>query len=76
MTIVSRMLDRSVLANGSGPGRPFATLHTGWSLRRVATAIWDTALNGIAPLGYEDETGFHYGQPPHSPKLTGRPQAR
>jgi len=26
-----------------------------------ATALWNDALDTVAPLGYEDESGFHYG---------------
>jgi hypothetical protein len=60
MTIVSRMLERSYLPKGDGlsgrnhPAPP----------RIRAAVIWEAALDVIAPLGYEDETGFHYGTPP------------
>jgi hypothetical protein len=30
---------------------------------RIAT-LWRAALGCIAPLGYEDEMGFHYGEMP------------
>ncbi len=36
---------------------------TGWSLSRIAAA-WRAFCNSFAPLGYEDETGFHYGDRP------------
>lgn len=66
MTIVSRMLERSSLPKGQnslvrnltkGPsGRQGLFAHV--------AAFWDASLNAIAPLGYEDEAGFHYGLPP------------
>lgn len=28
-------------------------------------SFWQTLLDWIAPLGYEDETGFHYGEMPY-----------
>jgi hypothetical protein len=27
-------------------------------------AAWYAAINFLAPIGYEDETGFHYGAMP------------
>jgi hypothetical protein len=32
-------------------------------LGRLSTA-WSFLVNYVAPLGYEDERGFHYGEPP------------
>jgi hypothetical protein len=28
---------------------------------RIACA-WQASMNSLAPMGYEDETGFHYGE--------------
>ena len=41
---------------------PGARLGT-WT--RVAIA-WRAVINHLAPIGYEDETGFHYGEMPAS----------
>jgi len=27
-------------------------------------AVWEAALNFLIPTGYQDETGFHYGEEP------------
>jgi hypothetical protein len=35
----------------------------GWGLSRL-TAAWRAFRDSFAPLGYEDETGFHYGDRP------------
>jgi hypothetical protein len=37
--------------------------HSGNLLAAIA-AIWHAALEFEVPIGYEDETGFHRGQPP------------
>jgi hypothetical protein len=37
------------------------------SLARIAV-LWHTAINYLVPIGYEDETGFHYGGMPESSK--------
>ena len=34
-------------------------------LTRLAVT-WHTAINYLVPIGYQDETGFHYGQTPPS----------
>lgn len=26
-------------------------------------ATWEAAINFLVPIGYEDESGFHYGEP-------------
>jgi hypothetical protein len=39
----------------------------GWT--RIAVS-WQTALDYFVPLGYEDESGFHYGEMP-APSITG-----
>jgi hypothetical protein len=31
------------------------------SWTRIAV-VWHAAINYLVPIGYEDETGFHYGQ--------------
>jgi hypothetical protein len=31
---------------------------------------WDMALDYLAPIGYEDETGFHYGEPAREEALS------
>jgi hypothetical protein len=28
------------------------------------TIVWHAAINYLVPIGYEDETGFHYGEMP------------
>jgi hypothetical protein len=33
------------------------------SWTRIAIA-WRTTINYLVPIGYEDETGFHYGEMP------------
>lgn len=33
----------------------------GW--RNQLAAVWFTMIDSIAPTGYEDEKGFHYGPP-------------
>jgi len=65
MTIVSRMLERSPLPKGqrslvSSPAK--LPIDRPSLLTHVATLV-DAALTAIAPWGYEDETGFHYGTP-------------
>jgi hypothetical protein len=70
MMIVSRMLARSYLPRGTTLGNRALRLVDRWSLRGRVTAIWNAAINAIAPLGYEDESGFYYGLPttPADPK--------
>ena len=34
------------------------------------TAGWRALIDCIAPLGYEDETGFHYGELPKQRRLS------
>jgi len=41
---------------GKAGARPLAYLH-----RLFAT--WRAALDSLAPIGYQDESGFHYGEP-------------
>ncbi len=50
---------RSALASG---GLALLRNRTG-GLARMA-AVWHAAMNLIAPLGYEDESGFHLGEMP------------
>jgi len=61
MTIISRMTEMSEL-----PGRHADTPTTPSTLRVESRwdSLWERLLNKIAPLGYEDELGFHYGLPP------------
>jgi hypothetical protein len=38
-----------------------------------AVAKWRPALRIEIPVGYQDETGFHYGQKPAEKKITWPP---
>jgi hypothetical protein len=61
MTIISRITESSDLP-GHNRGRR-ATKST----LRISTrpeSLRERLLNAIAPMGYEDELGFHYGLPP------------
>lgn len=66
MTIVSRMLERSSLPKGqnSRVRNPTKGPSDRQGLLAYVAALLDAGLNAIAPVGYEDETGFHYGLPP------------
>jgi hypothetical protein len=46
-------------AGGIVPGA-----RSGWRTRAAVTC--QAAINHLAPIGYEDETGFHYGAMPVS----------
>ena len=57
MPIICRLL------NGENPvGRPDTFTVTDPAASGFAT-IWNTVLDALAPLGYEDQDGFHYGHP-------------
>jgi hypothetical protein len=66
MTIVSRMLERSHLSKGcdSSPTNFGLPTHARRSRLTRIVFLWNAALQAIAPLGYEDEIGFHYGPTP------------
>ncbi len=69
MTIVSRMLERGDLRE-----RCRAESHSGIARRpRLGLAprtMWEALLRSLAPMGYEDKTGFHYGLPPANGDLS------
>jgi len=33
---------------------------------RLIAVSWDAVVNFIVPIGYEDQSGFHYGEQPIS----------
>jgi hypothetical protein len=47
----------------SGSARHFAGVSSRGVLGRFAS-VRNTFLNLIAPVGYQDAAGFHYGKPP------------
>jgi len=65
MTIVRLLIKKGV--------RPKWPCHRGESaisvnrrsrcLQRIA-AVWHAAISFLVPIGYEDKSGFHYGEPP------------
>jgi len=65
MTILSRMLERNYLIKGQdSAGRDTTLPVVGCrSLLRSVVSVWEALLDSAAPIGYEDETGFHYGPP-------------
>jgi len=54
--------DNAPVINRAGGIVPAA--RTGWRTRAAVTC--QAAINHLAPIGYEDETGFHYGGMPMS----------
>ena len=61
MTIISRMTETSCLSR-QNPDRRAAKSTLRTDVRREP--LRDRLLDAIAPIGYEDELGFHYGMPP------------
>ncbi|MGD0812052.1 MAG: hypothetical protein ABSA83_00460 [Verrucomicrobiota bacterium] len=47
-------------SDGDGLNVP-AARPGGWAR---LTIVWHAAINYFVPVGYEDETGFHYGEMP------------
>lgn len=39
--------------------------------RARLAVMWEAAVNYLVPVGYENETGFHYGEP-MTPELVDR----
>ncbi|HEX5218123.1 MAG TPA: hypothetical protein VFZ59_01030 [Verrucomicrobiae bacterium] len=61
MTIISRITESSDLpGHHRGRRATKSTLRT--DPRRES--LRERLLNAVAPLGYQDELGFHYGLPP------------
>jgi len=60
---IGRLLSENALViNRAGGIVPAA--RPGWRTRAAVTC--QAAINHLAPIGYEDETGFHYGGVPVS----------
>lgn len=57
MTSISHIEERALPA-------PLSPLRLGRRPR-----FWQAIMNRLIPLGYEDETGFHYGMPEVVPVL-------
>ena len=66
MIITSNIPERGVRM-GMPPGvdHPDASRVQSGFLSHVV-AMWHAVLNFVAPFGFEDETGFHYGEMPAS----------
>jgi len=58
--VASELVPVPLSRSSRKPRLPDARQGSGGRLSRV----WDLLLNIVAPLGYEDEQGFHYGEPP------------
>lgn len=60
---------REIAQNGSkwsspsGNEKNVNSSETGWGFSRLVS-IWRAFGDSFAPLGYEDENGFHYGDRP------------
>lgn len=63
MTIVSRMLERGdIRERCRADGRTAVLPRTRFVF--APWAVWEALVRSFAPMGYEDESGFHYGLPP------------
>lgn len=73
MTRSSRITDQGGRAKQFGSPASDALLlarHATGFVTRLGVA-WDSAVNAIAPIGYEDEWGFHYGVQPQANSSDG-----
>lgn len=73
MTRSSRITEQGVRAKRFGsPASDVLLLarHVTGLVTRLGVA-WDAAVNAIAPIGYEDEWGFHYGVRPKANSSDG-----
>ena len=68
MTIVSRMSERGCLRKrrDSTAVTHSTVRQAGWCVFASIASLSKAVHDALAPVGYEDETGFHFGQPPVS----------
>jgi hypothetical protein len=72
MIIASNISERGVRVGlPSGVDRSQVSRGPSGFLPRLAS-VWHSTVNFLAPFGYEDEIGFHYGDTPplHEPDQT------
>ena len=65
MTAASHISKKKVRAVWHSSSEGLVTFPSGRSgIINHISSTWKVTVNFLAPVGYQDETGFHYGEPP------------
>ena len=64
MTIISQITENGAKPEWTSPSEDatFCDSHTKSGRGSRLVASWHAAVNFLVPIGYEDETGFHFGE--------------